>query len=153
MFIGIEIQFIETFNRLSSSLCQIQMELCNPDSMYGLMQRIVGVESAITLVQQFAQLRGYLEHILLSAERKPLSDYLDLTPAYIKALRKPVFMCVTARTIDLQSVLTVMGKVKWDVNHVTVQHSSYVDTINRVCTIVFSEYFDHGFIRGSERFI
>lgn len=108
------------------------MELCNPDLMYGLMQRIVGVESAITLVQQYAQLRAYLEHILLAAERKPLTDYLTSTSSYIKALRKPVFMCVTARTIDLQAVLALMGKAKWDVNSVNVQHSSYVDTINRV---------------------
>lgn len=109
------------------------MELSNPDLIYGLMQRIVGVESAITLVMQFAQLRGYLEHILSNADRKPLNDYLTSTAAYIKALRKPVYMCVTARVIDLQAVLTLMGKVKWDVNHVNVQHSTYIDTINRVC--------------------
>lgn len=114
----------------------IQMELCNPDTMYGLMQRVVGVESAITLVQQFAQLRGYLEHILLTADRQPLNQYLEMTAAYITGLRKPVYMCVTARTIDLQMVLTTMGKVKWDVNSVNVQHSTYVDTVNRVCATI-----------------
>lgn len=100
--------------------------------MYGFMQRIVGVESAITLVTQFTQLRGYLEHILLLADRKPLNDFLDTTNSYITVLRRPVFMCVTARIIDLHTVLTSMGKVKWDINHVNVQHSAYVDLVNQV---------------------
>lgn len=103
--------------------------------MYGLMQRVVGVESVITLVQQYSQLRGYLDHILLNADRKPMNDFIDSTSAYITALRRPIFICVTARTIDLQLVLTSMGKVKWDINAVNVQHSTYIDMINRVCDI------------------
>ena len=108
------------------------MELCNPETMYGLMQRIVGVESSISLIQQFNQLRGYLEHLLPNANREPLYHYLKETNQYICDIRKPVFMCVTARTLDLQNVLTSMNKVKWDINHVNVEHSAYVDTINRV---------------------
>lgn len=108
------------------------MELCNPETMYGLVHRIVGVESAVTLVQQFSQLRGYLTHLLMPNNRDPLQHFLENTSAYIKDLRKPIFMCVTARVIDLQNILNQMGKVKWDVNHVNVQHSPYVDTVNRV---------------------
>lgn len=116
------------------------MELCNPETMYGLQQRIVGVESCISLVQQYQQLSGYLEHLLPIAHRKPLHDYLADTMAYIYDIRKPIFMCVTARTIDLQNVLTGMGKVKWDINNVNVEHSTYVATINRVSTCNFFNY-------------
>lgn len=108
------------------------MELCNTESSYGLVQRIVGVESCISLVQQFNQLRSYMEHLLPPNDRLALRDFLDTTTEYINDLRKPVFMCVTARAIDLQNVLTSMAKVKWDVNHVNVEHSSYVDNLNRV---------------------
>lgn len=111
---------------------QIHMELCNADSMYGVQQRGVAVESAISLVQQFAQLRGYLVHLLLIVFRQPLVEYLSRTQGYIMDLRTPVFMCVTARVIDLQNVLTAMAKVRWDINHVNVDHSGYVDTLNRV---------------------
>lgn len=108
------------------------MELCNTESSYGFVQRIVGVESSISLVQQFNQLRSYMEHLLPSNDRVALRDFLDITTEYITDLRKPIFMCVTARAIDLQNVLTSMAKVKWDVNHVNVEHSSYVDNLNRV---------------------
>lgn len=107
------------------------MELCNPESMYGLQLRIVGVESCVSLVLQFQQLRNYLEHLLPIGHRKPLHDYLLDTVSYICDIRKPVFMCVTARAIDFQNVLTAMGKVKWDINDVNVEHSVYVDSINR----------------------
>lgn len=105
--------------------------------MYGLTQRIVGVESCISLVQQFQQLRGYLEHLLPAANRQPLHSYLTNTSEYIYGIRKPVFMCVTARSIDLQNILNAMAKVKWDINHVNVEHSSYVDSINRVRIFFF----------------
>lgn len=100
--------------------------------MYGLMQRVVGVESAITIVQQFTQVRGYLDHLLLPNDRKPLSDFLNDTTGYITDLRKPIYMCVTARVFDLQNILNLMGKVKWDINHVNVEHSSYVNVLNKV---------------------
>ncbi|KAJ6638777.1 Syndetin [Pseudolycoriella hygida] len=109
----------------------IQMELCNTESSYGLLQRIVGVESCISLVQQFHQLRGYMEHLLPPNDRVALRDFLDTTIEYINDLRKPIFMCVTARVIDLQNVLNAMAKVKWDINHVNVEHSAYVDNLNR----------------------
>lgn len=111
---------------------QIQHELSSVETMYGLMQRVVGVESAITIVQQFTQLRGYLDHLLLPSDRKPLSDFLNETTAYITDLRKPIYMCVTSRVFDLQNILTLMGKVKWDINHVNVEHSSYVNVLNKV---------------------
>lgn len=111
---------------------QTQMELCNPENMYGLQQRIVGVESCISLVQQLQQLKGYLEHLLPIDNRGTLQSYLAETVSYIYDVRKPVFMCVTARMIDLPNVMTAMGKVKWDINDVNVEHSLYVDTVNRV---------------------
>lgn len=115
------------------------MELCNPENMYGLPQRIVGVESCISLVQQLQQLKGYLEHLLPANNRGTLQSYLAETVSYICDVRKPVFMCVTARMIDLPSVLTAMGRVKWDINDVNVEHSVYVDTVNRVSFSKFAK--------------
>lgn len=99
--------------------------------MYGLQQRAVAVESACSLVQQFAQLRGYLGHVLPVAYRQPLHDYVLQTSAYIGDLRSPVFMCVTARSVDLPGVLAAIGRLRWDIQHVNVEHSGYVETINR----------------------
>lgn len=131
------------------------MELCNAESMYGVQQRGVAVESAISLVQQFAQLRGYLSHLLPAVFRTPLVEYLSKTQEYIVDLRTPVFMCVTARVIDLEHVLNAMAKVRWDINHVNVDHSGYVDTLNRVSVLGFSgidfgNYFEFSFAGCSD---
>lgn len=115
------------------SLTQIQNDLNDPDTSYGLLSRIVGVESAITLVQQFGQIRDYLEHLLLPNDSQFLATYFDETNANLLQLRKPIYMCVAARVNDLDGVLSSMSKVKWDINHVNVEHSTYVNNINRVC--------------------
>lgn len=109
----------------------IEMDLKDAEQLYGLTKRIVGVESCICLVQQFEELRGYLEYLSQNSELKPLENFFQETISYVYDLRKPVYMSVTSRVVDIQQILTAMSKVKWDINHVTVQHSSYIDSINR----------------------
>lgn len=112
---------------------QVQNDLSDPDTAYGLLPRIVAIESGISLMRQFSQIREYLEHLLLPGNNhKFLSAFLDETSSYLLHLRKPVYICVAARIIDLSSVLYCIGKVKWDINHVNVEHSTYVNNINRV---------------------
>lgn len=111
---------------------QIQSDLNDPDTSYGLLSRIVGAESAITLVQQFAQIRDYLEHLLLPNDSQFLSAFFDEMNVNLLELRKPIYMCVAARVNDLDGILSSMFKVKWDINHVNVEHSTYVNNINRV---------------------
>lgn len=111
---------------------QIQEELSDPDALYGLTSRVVATESAITLVQQFGQIRGYLEHLLLPNDSKFLATFFHDTTSYLLELRKPIYVCVAARIIDLSSILASICKVKWDINHVNVEHSAYINHINRV---------------------
>jgi len=110
---------------------QANNELANPDTLYGLSQRIVAVEAGRSMLQQFHILQHYLNHLLPLAERPTLASYLEYSD-YMLDLGKPVYTCVTSRVIDLSSILAQMGKVKWDVNHVIHQHSSYSDVLNRV---------------------
>lgn len=136
--------------------CQmIEQDLRDPEQLFGLVKRINGVESCVALIQQFNQLQGYLEHLILSTNstinpedteknfqvREKLKRFVEETSSYIGDLRKPIYMCVTSRVIDIQNILTAMNKVKWDINHVTVEHSSYVDIINRVSPTYFLSFF------------
>ncbi|KAH8253234.1 hypothetical protein KR032_004363 [Drosophila birchii] len=109
---------------------QANNELANPDTLYGLSQRIVAVEAGRSMLQQFHILQHYLNHLLPLAERPALSSYLEYSE-YMADLAKPVYTCVTSRVIDLSAILAQMAKVKWDVNHVIHQHSSYSDVLNR----------------------
>uniref|UniRef100_A0A182Q8L4 Syndetin C-terminal domain-containing protein n=1 Tax=Anopheles farauti TaxID=69004 RepID=A0A182Q8L4_9DIPT len=122
----------------------VRPDLTDPDTLYGLQKRIVASESCVTLVAQFRQMESYLGGLLGGAvganateegaggwTQAALREYLHRTTEYVPDVRKPICMCSTARIIDLQAVLNAMGKVKWDVHHVNVQHSPYIDTINR----------------------
>lgn len=109
----------------------------NPESLHGLIARVVGVEGAITIVQQFAQIRGYLEYLTSSNNNNQLESFLENTQLYLQKLRRPIYVCVAARVVDLPNVLTSMSKVKWDINHVNVEQSNYVNYINR-CLQTFS---------------
>ncbi|XP_065083853.1 syndetin [Ochlerotatus camptorhynchus] len=112
----------------------IKEDLANPELMYGLQKRIVAAESCLSLIGQFRLMEEYLGGLLLQSDpsgQDQLRRYLAEAVECIPDVRKPIYMCVTARVVDIQNVLHAMGKVKWDINHVNVQHSSYVDTMNR----------------------
>ncbi|XP_049541614.1 syndetin [Anopheles darlingi] len=122
----------------------IRLDLADPESLYGLQKRAIAAESCLTLVAQVRQMEAYLSALLVQHgptegvgmdadgwNQHCLRDYLASTSDYVPDLRKPIFMCSTARVIDLPAVLHAMAKVKWDVNHVNVQHSPYIDIINR----------------------
>lgn len=121
---------VQTFLVLNH-IFQINNELSNPETLYGLSQRIVGIESGICMAKQLQQLHKYLEHLLPASDHQILYDYYQNID-YIYDVSKPIYMCVTSRACDLHGILSTMGKVKWDVNHVSVQHSPYIDTMNRV---------------------
>ncbi|EDW09701.1 syndetin [Drosophila mojavensis] len=108
----------------------INNELANPDTLYGLPQRIVAIEAGRSMFQQFHVLQHYLNHLLPAGDRPALINYLEYSE-FIADLAKPVYTCVASRVIDLSAILAQMAKVKWDVNHVTHQHSSYSDVLNR----------------------
>lgn len=119
---------------------QVQSDLSDPDMAYGLLSRTVGIESGISLVRQFGQIQEYLEHLLMpSNNHNLLSAFFDETSSYLLHLRKPIYMCVAARIMDLNSVLSSIAKVKWDnINHVNVEQSTYVNNINRVNNVKIS---------------
>lgn len=121
-------------------ISQIQNDLSNADTSYGLLSRIVGVESAITLVQQFAQIRDYLKHLLLPNDHQFLDKFLTDTMTDLQDLRKPIYMCVAARVNDLDGILSSMAKVKWDINHINVEHSTYINNINRVSANIYGYF-------------
>ncbi|XP_067640510.1 syndetin isoform X3 [Eurosta solidaginis] len=108
----------------------INNELANPDTLYGLSQRIVAVESGHCMTQQFQTLHNYLIHLLPPQERPMLTDYFSYIE-FIADIARPVYTCVTSRVIDLQTILAMISKVKWDVNHVSFQHNNYIDLMNR----------------------
>lgn len=119
------------------SNASIKCDLENSEVLYGLSLRVVAVEGCIDLIEQFKILQGYLEHLLTTTsstddERQYLSDYCESTKKHVIDLRKPVYMCSIARVVDIQAVLLAMTKVKWDVQSVTVEHSTYIDNIIRV---------------------
>lgn len=114
----------------------INNELANPDILYGLSQRIVAVESGQCMTQQFQILQNYLNHLMPVQDRPMLAAYFDYIH-FMNDLAKPVYTCVTSRIFDLPSILTMMAKVKWDVNHVSFHHNGYIDIMNRVCKYFF----------------
>uniref|UniRef100_A0A1I8MG52 Uncharacterized protein n=1 Tax=Musca domestica TaxID=7370 RepID=A0A1I8MG52_MUSDO len=108
----------------------INNELANPDTLYGLSQRIVATESGHCMTQQFQILQSYLNHLLPISERPMLTSYFQYI-RFMNDLAKPVYTCVTSRVFDLPAILAMMAKVKWDVNHVSFQHNGYIDIMNR----------------------
>lgn len=119
----------------------IEHDLKDSEQFFALAKRINAVESCNSVIHQFAFLHGYLDHLIettrgscenVDVERDSLKAYIESTQKCVKDMRKPIFTCVTARAIDIPATIVAINKVKFDISHVMVQHSNYIDVINRV---------------------
>ncbi|XP_059063012.1 syndetin [Achroia grisella] len=107
------------------------LTLSSEETLHGLSERIVAVESVIFLANQYELLQPYLESIVAQHQRMILEHFKDNTLAVVSDLRLPVYMCSASKAVDARSSLIAMSQVKWDVKTVAVDHSPYVDMITR----------------------
>ncbi|GFG36817.1 hypothetical protein Cfor_08649 [Coptotermes formosanus] len=105
------------------------VDLRQPETLHGLAERIVAVESLVFLAKQLEFLHGYLEH--LQGGSSFLQQFFSQTVTVTAELRRPVYMCVSASAVDFQMILSLMAKVNWEVKEVMSQHSQYVDVLLR----------------------
>lgn len=106
------------------------VDLLNPETLYGLTERIVGVESLIFLAEQYNLLCDYLKR-LISEENDihALELFYSQTISVAVEVRKPVYECVARQVIDSKNIINLMSKVNWEVKDVMCQHSQYVDVL------------------------
>ncbi|XP_075989472.1 vacuolar protein sorting 50 [Anticarsia gemmatalis] len=107
------------------------LNLLSEESLHGISERIVAVESVIFLAKQYELLQPYLESIVATHQRMILEHFRDNTLAVVQDLRIPVYMCSASKAVDARTSLVAMSQVKWDVKNVAVEHSAYVDMILR----------------------
>ncbi|XP_069681255.1 syndetin isoform X2 [Periplaneta americana] len=105
------------------------VDLGQQESLHGLAERVVAVESLVFLAKQLEFLQSYLEH--LQGGSSYLQQFFSQTVAATSELRRPVYMCVSACAVDFRVTLVLMSKVNWEVKEVMSQHSQYVDILLR----------------------
>lgn len=132
---------ISKMRKWPPSMQMIEFDLKDSEQFFALAKRINAVESCNSVINQIAFLHGYLDHLIVATkssceevdiERESLKAYIESTQKCVKDLRKPIFTCVTSRAIDIPTTIAAINKVKFDISHVMIQHSNYIDVINRV---------------------
>lgn len=133
---------IPKVHKFPPSMQMIELDLKDPEQFYCLNKRINAVESVISIMNQFIFLRGYLDHLILSTnetnpeevsnERQSLKMYYEEMLKCVEDLRKPIYMAVTSKAIDIPATVLSISKIKYDVDHVIVEHNTYVSNLNRV---------------------
>lgn len=105
------------------------VDLTSPNTLFGLVERVVGVESLLFLSREFIYLKPYLEQLLQSqgSNMHNLQHFYSQTIAVSFEVRKPVYANVAWRAINDKTVLDLMSRVDWEVKDVVCEHSSYVN--------------------------
>ncbi|GIY34880.1 hypothetical protein CDAR_389061 [Caerostris darwini] len=101
------------------------------EDLHGLAERVAAAESLVFLAEQFELLHLHLEMLIPPTKRAFLQQFCSQTVSQASELRRPIYMAVAARTIDYEQIVFLMSAVKWDVNDIMSQHSSYVDILLR----------------------
>jgi len=103
------------------------VQLEGGDSLHGLPARLVGVESTVFLATQLTSLRPHLASLLDNTESVDI--FYNTTVSAAVELRTPVYLAAVYPSLSVESLLTQMSKVSWDLRDVVSQHSSYVDQL------------------------
>ncbi|XP_034949710.1 syndetin [Chelonus insularis] len=123
------------------------VNLTQDDKLYGLAERVVGVESLIFLGQQYESLQSFLKQLIASSpERGFLNQFYIQTIESATDLRKPVYMAVVSKFFDVTNILNLMNRVNWEVKDVMSQHSDYVDSILQECKVFAKRLEDISYI-------
>ncbi|XP_054713927.1 syndetin-like [Uloborus diversus] len=129
-------EVIETFDnrnkdKIPPPSLSSAVNLRKVEDLYGLAERVAAAESLVFLAEQFELLHPHLEILIPPTKRAFLQQFCSQTVSQAAELRRPVYMAVAAKTIDYEQVVFLMGSVKWDINEIMSQHSSYVDILLR----------------------
>ncbi|XP_062523224.1 syndetin-like [Corticium candelabrum] len=111
------------------------IDLSNANTLFGLSEREVAVESLVFLAQQFEFLQPHLESLIPSAKRAFLAQFSSQTVSRAFELRQPVYRGVADRAINIDKILHMMSQVKWDIKEIMSQHSPYVDVTVQEMTL------------------
>jgi len=114
------------------------VSLDSPETLHGLGERAVAVESAVFLSSQLALLRPYLEKSLAAQDRSHLEKWYSATVHVTTEIRNPVYMCSAVRAVRSDTIIPLMGRVAWDIREVHSQHSPYVDHLLRDLQVMSS---------------
>eukprot|EP00095_Tigriopus_kingsejongensis_P008145 snap_masked-scaffold196_size269943-processed-gene-1.9 protein:Tk08145 transcript:snap_masked-scaffold196_size269943-processed-gene-1.9-mRNA-1 annotation:"coiled-coil domain-containing protein 132" len=107
------------------------VNLSHPESLFGLLEKFVAVESAVYLSKQIFILKGDISNCLPSDKKSIFSNYESQTLNIIQHLRRPVYMSSVQKSINSDLILQLMAKVSWDIKDVKSQHSQYVEFLLR----------------------
>ncbi|XP_074039810.1 vacuolar protein sorting 50 isoform X1 [Leptinotarsa decemlineata] len=105
------------------------VDLGKPETLHGLAERIVAVESLIFLSKQYEFLQDYLEHLVPQTNKIMLQQFFSQNITCAADMRYPVYMAVVAKAFDLRQILILMSKINWEVRDVRSMHNSYIDVI------------------------
>ncbi|XP_070507161.1 syndetin [Chironomus tepperi] len=131
---------ISKMRKWPPSMQMIEYDLKDSEQFFALSKRINAVESCNSIIEQFTFIHGYLDHLIEStkataeeveSEHQSLKIYINEMTKCVEDVRKPIYIAVTSRAIDIHTTIMSINKVKWDIGHVMVEHNAYVDVLNR----------------------
>ncbi|XP_054168215.1 syndetin-like [Oppia nitens] len=107
------------------------VNMSSPETLYGLAERVVAVESLVVLSTQFKYLQPYLDSLLTSDKKHHLNHYFNNVVSIASDLRKPIYMWVTVKCVQYEHIVSLMATTQWNIREILSMHNSYVDLLLR----------------------
>ena len=95
------------------------------ETMFGLSERIVAIESVHFLAKELLSLQNHYKHQLQGDHE--VSTFYENCVSISTDLRTSVYVSCIKNSLQKETVLKLMSKVSWDLKDVVSQHSHYVD--------------------------
>uniref|UniRef100_A0A914VNQ4 Vacuolar protein sorting-associated protein 54 n=1 Tax=Plectus sambesii TaxID=2011161 RepID=A0A914VNQ4_9BILA len=98
-----------------------------PDRLFGLAERVVGVESLVFIGEQVHALRPVMQSLLSQAKLPFLQQFFAQTVSGVAEVRRAAYGAVATRALNYDHLLAQVTATKWDIGELRSQHSAYVD--------------------------
>ncbi|VDO59071.1 unnamed protein product [Haemonchus placei] len=106
------------------------LNLSHVDQLYGIVERIIAVESVEFVARQLDLVRPVMESLLpLTSENimRDLDQFYSKVLSVVPDTRRLVYDCVASRALKYPVLIAAVSNTKWDVNELQSRHSNYVD--------------------------
>ncbi|CAG2107981.1 unnamed protein product [Medioppia subpectinata] len=133
-------------NKYYSPILSTVVDMSSAQTLYGLAERVVAIESLVALSNQFHYLRSYIEELIPQEKKHILQQYFNQVVSIANDLRKPVYMWVTVRCVQYENIVSMMATTQWNIREILSMHNSYVDLLLRELQI-FSMRLNEVFVK------
>ncbi|KAJ6226845.1 hypothetical protein M0813_10379 [Anaeramoeba flamelloides] len=133
-----QIKRYKTLQKIVSLNISDQVDLNSKDTLFGLNQRVVGIESLVYIMDSLDFLKDIIQHFLPTSALEKFKKYWKQTTEVTRELKLVIYKLSARLVINLDPIKQEISTIKWESGMIGADSSPYVESLSQIL-IQFSQ--------------